>query len=127
METISDEAPAMRENITGRGPPKLVVEGASVTFKQRGKDFVAVNGIDLEVRDGEFVVIVGPSGSGKSTFLMALAGLVPLSSGSISIEGRRVTKPGPELAVVFQDAVAHDPRQCRLRARTEGHGEVRAP
>jgi len=84
--------------------PKLVVKDATVTFNSRGKSFTAVDGIDLNVRDGEFVAIVGPSGSGKSTFLMALDGLVPLARGTIAIDGKKVTKPGQERAVVFQDA-----------------------
>lgn len=85
-------------------PIKLTVSKACVTFVNRGSNFTAVDGIDLQVREGEFVVIVGPSGSGKSTFLMALDGLVPLSSGMIEIDGNRVSKPGQDRAVVFQDA-----------------------
>ena len=84
--------------------PKLHVENASVTFNSRGKSFTAVDGINLSVRDGEFVVIVGPSGSGKSTFLMALDGLVPLSRGSIAVNGTKTKGPSQNRAVVFQDA-----------------------
>jgi NitT/TauT family transport system ATP-binding protein len=84
--------------------PKLRIHQASVTFKNRGTDFTACDKICFDVQEGEFVVIVGPSGSGKSTFLMALDGLVPLSHGEISIDGKVVTKPGQERAVVFQDA-----------------------
>lgn len=84
--------------------PKLSAQKTRVTFPSRGNAFVAVDGIDLDVRDGEFVAIVGPSGSGKSTFLMALDGLVPLSGGTIEVSGKRVEKPGPDRAVVFQDA-----------------------
>lgn len=84
--------------------PKLRVKDACVSFENNGETFVAVDGIDLSVRDGEFVAIVGPSGSGKSTFLMALDGLTPLSRGYIEVNGKRVSGPGRERAVVFQDA-----------------------
>jgi ABC-type sugar transport system ATPase subunit len=61
--------------------------------------------INLSVRDGTFVVLVGPSGCGKSTLLRAIAGLEPISSGSISIGGRKVSDLAPaqrEIAMVFQ-------------------------
>jgi NitT/TauT family transport system ATP-binding protein len=84
--------------------PKLEVKDACVTFTSRGRTFTAVEGVNLSVKDGEFVAIVGPSGSGKSTFLMALDGLTPLSRGSIAIDGQTVTGPHQNRAVVFQDA-----------------------
>src|SRR6059058_5833334 len=64
----------------------------------------ALGGIDLKVMDGEFVSIVGPSGCGKTTFLSVVDGLIPASAGRILVDGRVVTKPGPDRAVVFQDA-----------------------
>ncbi|MBB3999886.1 ABC transporter ATP-binding protein [Aureimonas pseudogalii] len=72
------------------------------------KSFGAVDvlhGIDLDVKDGEFVVFVGPSGCGKSTLLRVIAGLEPVSAGEIEIDGVRVTdRPASErgLAMVFQ-------------------------
>ncbi|HVV24664.1 MAG TPA: sn-glycerol-3-phosphate ABC transporter ATP-binding protein UgpC [Pseudonocardiaceae bacterium] len=65
----------------------------------------AVDGLDLEVSDGEFLVLVGPSGSGKSTALRMLAGLEDIDEGSISIGGRDVTNVQPkdrDIAMVFQ-------------------------
>ncbi|HUO23438.1 MAG TPA: ABC transporter ATP-binding protein [Caulobacteraceae bacterium] len=102
MTTAAKTRPAVSGD--GAAPPKLLVQDASVSFISRGKAFVAVDGINLSVRDGEFVVIVGPSGSGKSTFLMALDGLVPLSRGSIAVDGSTTTRTGKDRAVVFQDA-----------------------
>jgi NitT/TauT family transport system ATP-binding protein len=84
--------------------PKLVAEDVGVTYQSRGRETLAVVGVSLSMADGEFVAIVGPSGSGKSTFLMAVDGLLPLSAGRITVNGRLVTRPGPDRAVVFQDA-----------------------
>jgi NitT/TauT family transport system ATP-binding protein len=64
----------------------------------------ALGGIDLAVMDGEFVSIVGPSGCGKTTFLSVVDGLIAATAGRILVSGKVVTKPGPDRAVVFQDA-----------------------
>jgi multiple sugar transport system ATP-binding protein len=66
----------------------------------------AVNALSLEVQDGEFMVLVGPSGSGKSTALRMLAGLEPVSSGEIRIDGADVSQRPPkdrDIAMVFQN------------------------
>lgn len=72
--------------------------------KSFGKTDV-INGIDLEVRDGEFLVFVGPSGCGKSTMLRMIAGLETISSGELQIDGRRANELRPSdrgAAMVFQ-------------------------
>ena len=64
-----------------------------------------IKGIDLDIRDREFVVFVGPSGCGKSTLLRMIAGLEPITGGELQIDGRRVNEVGPAdrgLAMVFQ-------------------------
>ena len=84
---------------------------ASVTFEKAqrwypGAAEPAVKGIDLEIRDGEFMVLVGPSGCGKSTTLRMLAGLEEVNSGRILIGDRDVTKLPPkdrDIAMVFQN------------------------
>lgn len=63
----------------------------------------AIRDISFDVRPGEFVCIVGPSGGGKTTLLRCLCGLHPRSSGTITLNGRDVTEPPPEMAAVFQD------------------------
>lgn len=70
-----------------------------------GKQFV-LHGIDVDVRDGEFVVLVGPSGCGKSTLLRMVAGLESVSEGEIEIGGRVVNRLEPkdrDIAMVFQN------------------------
>jgi multiple sugar transport system ATP-binding protein len=84
---------------------------ATVTFKgaQRwypGTPAPAVPGLDLEIRDGEFMVLVGPSGCGKSTTLRMLAGLEPVDDGAVFIDDRDVTGVPPknrDIAMVFQN------------------------
>ena len=66
--------------------------------------FVAVARVSLDVAAGEFVTIVGSSGCGKSTLLLSVAGLVPFTGGSLTIGGKTVAGPGPDRAMVFQDA-----------------------
>lgn len=65
---------------------------------------VALDGVNLKIMDGEFVSIVGPSGCGKTTFLSVVDGLLAATTGRIIVDGQVVTKPGPDRAVVFQDA-----------------------
>lgn len=66
-------------------------------------ELVALQGIDLEIGDGELVSILGPSGCGKSTLLYLVAGLEQPSEGSVEVGGRIVTGPGRERNVVFQE------------------------
>ncbi len=73
---------------------------------QSGKEIVAVNDLNLEVRDGEFLVLVGPSGCGKSTALRMLAGLETISGGEVRIGERVVNNVAPggrNIAMVFQN------------------------
>ncbi|KQS97348.1 ABC transporter ATP-binding protein [Cellulomonas sp. Leaf395] len=84
---------------------------ATITFdkvsrRYPGADRLAVNSFDLEIADGEFLVLVGPSGCGKSTCLRMLAGLEHVSSGAIRIGARDVTHVPPkerDIAMVFQN------------------------
>src|ERR1700755_2937093 len=65
-----------------------------------------INGIDMEITDGEFIVIVGPSGCGKSTLLRMIAGLERITGGEIAIAGRRINDVPPkerDIAMVFQN------------------------
>jgi ABC-type nitrate/sulfonate/bicarbonate transport system ATPase subunit len=68
-----------------------------------GLSVTALRDIDLTVENGEFVAILGPSGCGKSTLLELIAGLEPLSSGRIAIDGKAVSGPAPGVVMVFQD------------------------
>jgi NitT/TauT family transport system ATP-binding protein len=69
--------------------------------KQR-REFVALEGVDLSIAPGEFLTLVGPSGCGKSTILDLISGLGTPTSGTVSISGRKITGPGLDRSIVFQ-------------------------
>ncbi|MDH6055858.1 ABC transporter ATP-binding/substrate-binding protein [Umezakia ovalisporum] len=68
-----------------------------------GGQYIALKGIDLEIKKGEFVSLIGHSGCGKSTLLNMIAGLDLPSEGVVTLEGQRISKPGPDRMVVFQN------------------------
>lgn len=83
---------------------KLRLAGVNKRFAVAGAaDTIALADFTLDVRQGEFLVIVGPSGCGKTTVLNLLAGLDTPSGGTVSIDDRVITKPGPDRGVMFQD------------------------
>jgi NitT/TauT family transport system ATP-binding protein len=68
------------------------------------REVLALSDVSLSVPEGEFMAIVGPSGCGKTTLLNIVAGLLPYEAGTVSIDGKRVSGPGVDRAVVFQHA-----------------------
>jgi NitT/TauT family transport system ATP-binding protein len=74
-----------------------------MAFERDGKSTHVLNGIDLEVGDGEFVCLLGPSGCGKSTLLNAMAGFLTPTSGAIKVDGETVRRPDPRRIFVFQE------------------------
>jgi bicarbonate transport system ATP-binding protein len=68
-----------------------------------GGKYIALKGIDLQIKKGEFVSLIGHSGCGKSTLLNMIAGLDLPTEGVVTLEGQRITKPGPDRMVVFQN------------------------
>jgi NitT/TauT family transport system ATP-binding protein len=90
--------------IRALGTAKLQARGVVIEYWLARSDtvFLAVDGVDLDIADGEFVAIVGPSGCGKTTFLNAVDGLIPIASGTLALDGHQITKPGADRAVVFQ-------------------------
>ena len=80
--------------------------GLSKTYPTASSgEVTALQNLDFEIFDGEFVSVVGQSGCGKSTLLKLLAGLLPASAGTVELNGRPLCGPSPEAAVVFQSPV----------------------
>jgi ABC-type sugar transport system ATPase subunit len=84
---------------------EIVLKGVSKIF---GSNIVAVDNIDLTVKDGEFMVLLVPSGCGKTTVLRMIAWLEEVTSGDIIMDGKRINDVDPadrDLAIVFQNYV----------------------
>lgn len=79
------------------------IENVGQTFDTKNGKFVALRDVNLDIREGEFVTLIGHSGCGKSTLLNLIAGLTKPTSGSMLCDGREIAGPGPERAVVFQN------------------------
>lgn len=84
--------------------PAIAAEDVRIRYSPRDKAAVlAVDGVSFEMHRGERFVILGPSGCGKTTLLMSIAGFLAPAYGVIRSEGKEITGPGPDRAVVFQD------------------------
>jgi NitT/TauT family transport system ATP-binding protein len=82
---------------------KLQAKNIVKHFDHNGNSVLALDGINLNVEEGDFVCLVGPSGCGKSTFLNIVAGLEQPDAGEILLNGKSISKPGPDRTLVFQE------------------------
>ena len=82
----------------------IKIENADKTFPlSGGKEYNALKGINLTIKEGEFISLIGHSGCGKSTLLNMIAGLDLATGGMVQLEGLMVSGPGPDRRVVFQN------------------------
>jgi nitrate ABC transporter ATP-binding subunit len=93
-------------SLTTSPAPLIGVRRVAKHFQIKGSRYVALDGIDLDIAEGEFVCLLGASGCGKSTLLNMIAGFEKPSSGTIEMRGKAVTSAGSDRMLFFQDAGA---------------------
>ena len=105
METRSILEPAMEQPQGSAAASHIRIEDLTVAYQKpkAAGTLIAVSNANLDITRGTFVTIVGPSGCGKSSLLLSIAGLVQPASGCVLVNGKRVSGPGRDRAVVFQD------------------------
>ncbi len=92
-----------RVHATMSGPAQIVVDQVSHLYRPpRGREVLALDQVSLEVANREFVALLGPSGCGKSTLLYLIGGFLPVETGAILVDGKKVSAPGPDRGIVFQ-------------------------
>jgi sulfonate transport system ATP-binding protein len=89
---------------TDENPGILKISEVSKTFEIDGAKVPVIDGIDLEIKPGEFVSVVGTSGCGKSTLLKIISGLETATGGEVSAGGRKVTGPSSDIGMIFQES-----------------------
>jgi NitT/TauT family transport system ATP-binding protein len=97
------QAPSRRPVQGDTVRPLLQANGVTLEYRTPERVVRATHQVSFDVYRGDRFVLLGPSGCGKSTLLKAVAGFVPPSEGSILLDGRQVTAPGPDRVVVFQE------------------------
>jgi NitT/TauT family transport system ATP-binding protein len=88
--------------------PHIRLQNVGKTYQTRDGVVEACADVSIDIRQSEFVAIVGPSGCGKTTILKMVAGLIPYSSGTITIGDKLVDRPQTDVGIVFQDAIMLD-------------------
>jgi NitT/TauT family transport system ATP-binding protein len=104
LETLSSEVPDLKSVAQARGIVEIrgVRKSFQKTVKQSVSEVRALADVSFSVRENEFISIIGPSGCGKTTLLKMIDGLIPCDGGEIVVNGKKVSSPGPDRAVVFQ-------------------------
>ena len=105
MATVINEAAAAEQRAS---TPYVRLRNVTKLYRSRRESVAAVANINLDIGAGEFVSILAPKGSGKTTLLSMVAGLVPVSSGTVAIAGRTVKKAQTEIGTVFADPILMD-------------------
>ncbi len=92
----------VKENILLR-PVSIEIKDVTVSFPTPKGAYIAVKDINLEIRKGEIISLIGHSGCGKSTLMSTISGMVKPSKGEVIVNGKKVTGAGPDRGIVFQN------------------------
>ncbi|MEP7282783.1 MAG: ABC transporter ATP-binding protein [Rubrivivax sp.] len=87
----------------GERPVRIRFDGVGVEFPTAAGPMTVVDGIDLDIAQGEFVSIIGPSGCGKTTLMNVVGGFTRPTRGQVLLDGKPVQSPGPDRGVIFQE------------------------
>jgi NitT/TauT family transport system ATP-binding protein len=113
----------LRERPAGMGA-RIAGHGVSKSYAIKGGEFQALLPIDFAIEAGEFVSIIGPSGCGKSTLMLVAAGLLPATTGTITVNDKTLTQPMTDIGIAFQDHLLLDFRTAQanilLQAQIRG-------
>ncbi|HEX3357650.1 MAG TPA: ABC transporter ATP-binding protein [Tepidisphaeraceae bacterium] len=101
LATLEQPPTASPVALGGADKGRLVIDSVTKFYETTGVP--VLQNISLTCQPGEFVVVVGPSGCGKTTLLNLAAGMIRPDQGTISLDGKPITAPGPERAMVFQE------------------------
>ena len=101
MQTLNSTSTKTTE-LTNRAP-FLVIEGVSKIYPTPKGPYTVLDGVNLTVHEGEFICLIGHSGCGKSTLLDMVSGFNQPTEGEVRLQTQRITKPGPDRMVVFQN------------------------
>jgi nitrate ABC transporter ATP-binding subunit len=99
MQTLTTEHPVPLQN----REPFLIVDQVSKTYPTPKGPYTVLEGVDLTVYESEFVCLIGHSGCGKSTLLDMVSGFRKPSTGEVRLQGKLISRPGPDRMVVFQN------------------------
>ena len=100
---IAESAEVSDSPLTSASVPSLEFKGVTKSYGTGAQRTVVLDNINLQIREGEFVAIVGVSGSGKSTLISLIAGLQQADAGQVLRNGKAIEGPGPDRGVVFQN------------------------
>jgi NitT/TauT family transport system ATP-binding protein len=82
--------------------PMISIRNATKIYNSSRGQTVSLDNVSLDVAEGEFITLVGPSGCGKSTMLNLIGGLLTPTSGDVLVRGKRISGPGPDRGIIFQ-------------------------